>query len=55
MSGRPAATVTGHDPSVRPPHGLLVDELNGGIGLGLNREFQYCQLSFPYDPLSGSI
>lgn len=26
-----AAPVAGHDPVVRPPNGLLVDELDGGV------------------------
>ena len=34
-SGGTAAAVAGRDPVVRPPHGLLVDELDGGIRPGL--------------------
>ena len=35
MSHGAAAAVAGHDPVVRPPDGLLVDELDGGIRAGL--------------------
>lgn len=35
MASRPAAAVAGHDAVVRPADRLLVDELYGGVGLGL--------------------
>jgi hypothetical protein len=31
VSGRPTASVAGYDPVVRPPHRLLVDELDGSV------------------------
>jgi hypothetical protein len=37
VPGRPAAAVAGHDPVVRPPHGLLVDELDGRVRPGLEK------------------
>lgn len=35
VAGGPAPAVAGHDAFVRPADGLLVDELYGGVGLGL--------------------
>lgn len=38
VSVRTTASITSHDPVVSPADGLLVDELHGRVGLGLEIE-----------------
>lgn len=40
VSGGTAAAITGHHAVVCPAHGLLVDELHGGVGLRLRDDSQ---------------
>lgn len=47
---RTAAAIAGHNPVVRPADGLLVDELHGGVGLGLRQWLASCESRIPHPP-----